>query len=175
MEKIEKVDGDMVEIGVYKAATFRRLVPYAKKFKKTVWAIDSFEGMAEPTHRDGDVYPKGRLANSIENFKQTLSVHGYVEEDYKILKGFVPDILKKYSKQTAFALIDLDQYQPTLDALNHMWPLMSPKSILLLDDYFIPRRNQYASAAIDEWLDKKPQNARAYRYEDTQLYIEKTV
>jgi hypothetical protein len=121
------------------------------------YGFDSFEGMSEPTDKDtmpdGKIpYPKGRLnSGGYESLKKDIERSGYKwEKDFLFIKGFVKETVKTVSEvdQVAFAYIDLDQYQPTIDAFNYVGPKMSPGGYILFDDY-ISDRNYLASGAIN--------------------------
>lgn len=169
-----EIRGDLVEIGTFRADTFKRLAMIGHAIGKHSHGFDSFEGMAPPTEKDFGHYQKGKLSvGGVKAFIEIMEKAGVPSEAYTLYPGWIPDCFEGFSGEVAFALVDVDQYGPTLDALKWIWPLMSPGSILVLDDYF-RKREGLAARAIEEWLElQDPIEARVFDYVDTQLYIRK--
>ena len=139
--------GTRIEFGVFKGAT---LAEIAKHPGKTI-GVDSFEGMAEPTGRDmfngGQPYPKGRLAAGMDHARR-------VAPKAVLVRGFVPEVLAEITDTGfAFAHLDMDQFAPTLAALEWIVPRMIPGGVVVCDDWFAGREvlaagaiNQFAAA-----------------------------
>jgi hypothetical protein len=53
--------------------------------------------------------------------------------------------VKKYSfgRSVSFCLLDVDLYQPTLYALQNVWPVLSPGGIIIVDDCCAPPAPRY--------------------------------
>lgn len=172
--EIVEVRGDFVEIGTFRADTFKRLAMIGHAIGKHSHGFDSFQGMAPPTEKDFGQYSEGKLSvGGVEAFIGIMNKAGVPSDTYSLYPGWIPDCFEGFSGEVAFALVDVDQYQPTLDALKWVWPLMSPGSILVLDDYF-RKRQGLAARAIEEWLEEQdPIEARVFNYLDTQLYVRK--
>lgn len=185
MKNSSKVNGEVIEIGVFVAETFHRLAPLANSYGKKAYAVDSFAGMAEPLPQDlvsGNQYPKGRLSNGgVEKFKKIMKNYGVNDDIYECVEGYVPNVFKKFDvsnpeTEFSFALIDLDHYLPTKHALSWVWPKLNKNGILVLDDYFrdIP---ELAALGIDEWI-KENLHFMDFKVEaliNTQLFIRKLV
>ncbi len=172
--RVCEVPGDFIEIGVFRGATFKRLSLLAHALGKMAHAFDSFEGMAPPTDMDFGQYPAGKLSvGGVEAFEQILVSAEIPNDSFKLWPGFVPKCFKGFKEPIAFALLDVDQYEPTKVSLDWVWPRLAPGGILVLDDYF-RKREGLASLAIDEWLPTlDPVEARVLDYVDTQLYVQK--
>lgn len=158
LHKTANVYGDYAEIGVFKGATFKRLAADANARGIVAHAFDSFAGMDTPTDKDGGEYPKGKLScGGVGWFASMMKSTGIPPKSYKLHSGFIPDCFSGITsdQKFRFAFVDLDQYQPTLIALQWVWPKMSPGSIVVCDDYF-PGADQYASAAVDTFLRMPP-------------------
>ncbi len=132
--------------------------------------------MAEPSDRDGGYYPKGKLSvGGVKKFRETMDASNIASSSYELHPGFIPDCFDSYKheKPFSFALVDVDQYDPTLESLNWIWPRLAYGGALLLDDYF-PGRRILASGAIDKWLENvHSHTVEIIKYEDTQLYLRK--
>jgi hypothetical protein len=152
--KVATIAGDFGEIGVFRGAAFRKLATLAAAQNKLAHAFDSFAGMAEPTAADGTAYPKGRFdIGGPAEFLRLMDKAGVVREQYRMWPGYVPECFGAVPPELRFSLVilDLDHYQPTVDALQWLLPRISAGGILALDDY-IAGGNALASKAIGEFL-----------------------
>ena len=95
-----KVEGDVMEIGVFVAETFHRLAPMSNSFGKKAFALDSFCGMDEAGEFDGENYPKGRLScGGVENFKDIMIRYGSGNSNYECFEGYIPTCFEKFDHQ----------------------------------------------------------------------------
>ncbi len=97
------------------------------------FAIDSFEGLAEPTGKDGDVPFGGRFSDTSEEVaRRTLEEFPGVT----ILKGWIPDALGGLPEQSyRFVHVDVDLHDPTRACLAYFYPRMVQGGIMVVDDY----------------------------------------
>ncbi len=150
--------GDFAEIGVFRGAAFRKVAALAYSQDRLAHAFDSFQGMAPPQAEDGDQYPAGKFdIGGSGTFVELMQEAGVPRDAYRLWAGFVPECFKEVpdTLRFAFAILDLDHYQPTADGLKWLAPRMSPGGILALDDY-IESYDKLASKAIKEFLGAKP-------------------
>ena len=174
-DRIADVRGEVIEIGIFRGDTFRRLADWSAETNRIAYGVDSFRGMAEPTERDGPNYPKGKLScGGIGWFRMMMKQHGTDPAAFRLVAGWVPEVLdadELQGVQFSFALVDLDQYRPTFEALKWVWPRVQPGGVIICDDFF-PGANQYASAAVHDYLAGLP-NLYKLKTEliDTQLII----
>lgn len=176
LAKVSPLTGVYAEIGVYKGATFRMLAADAARRGVVAHGFDSFQGMDDPTDMDGPNYPKGRLScGGIEWFAQMMRRTGIAGSAYRLHEGFIPRCFDRVPKDQRFrfALVDVDQYQPTLAALRWLWPRMSPGGVVVCDDYF-PGASKYASAAIDAFVKDPdgPYRGQVFSLDKSQLILE---
>jgi O-methyltransferase len=174
ISRVVDVPGDFVEIGVFRGDTFKRLALLAHALGRKAHGFDSFEGMDEPTQLDFGHYPKGKLSvGGVANFERILIDADIPKSSYKLWPGFIPHCFKGFDTPVSLAVVDVDQYEPTVVAIDWIWDRISPGGIMLLDDYFRSREG-LASKAIDEWLiHQNPIEMEVFDYIDTQLYIKK--
>ena len=151
--KVANVAGDFAEIGVFRGAAFRKVAELAAAQNKHAHAFDSFAGMDEPTAADGNAYPKGKFdIGGPAEFKRLMTKAGVARERYTLWAGYVPDCLNKAPSDLrfSFVILDLDHYQPTVEALAWLQPRINPGGILALDDY-VPGGTGLATKAIREF------------------------
>lgn len=143
----QAVAGDWCEYGVATGRT-SALLAQAIKPPRKLWLYDSFEGLPAP-HASKDVlitdlYNKG----SMEAYQGMLSfpeqiVRGELasvrpgDDWFRITKGWITaESLKTTSPaQIAFAYLDMDFYQSTLDVLLMLVELMPKGGVAIVDDY----------------------------------------
>jgi len=72
---------------------------------------------------------------------------------YQLHPGYIPDCFSDVpdSLRLSFALLDVDHYEPTVQALDWIWPRLNPSGVLALDD-FLPSHQILATRAIKEFL-----------------------
>ena len=172
LAKVCNLSGDVAEIGVLAGETFKRLALTAHAIGKKAHAFDSFQGMAKPTKNDLGEYPEGVLSvGGVDAFTAIMDAAEIPRTYYELHPGWIPTCFDGFKNELSFALIDVDQYQPTVTALDFIWERMQENGILLLDDYF-DHVNGLASLAIKEWM-KKAKKFNILDHIDTQLYVQK--
>jgi hypothetical protein len=152
--KVRNVTGDFAEIGVFRGAAFRKLAALASEQGKLAHAFDSFVGMNDPAPEDGGHYPKGKFdIGGPDQFANLMSEAGVKRKCYELWPGYVPDCFAGVpsDQKLSLAILDVDHYHPTVDALRWLSPRISPQGILALDD-FLPHADILASKAIKEFL-----------------------
>ena len=148
LERVAGVDGDIVECGVFKGASFARLSMYRKLFKiehKRMIGFDSF-GRFPDANIEGDKVLRSRFVDdagdqsiTTENLTKVLSNKKCVD-NVELIKGdiidTVPDYVKRHPElQISFLNLDVDVYEPSVIILKYFYPLMSKGAVLLLDNY----------------------------------------
>jgi hypothetical protein len=156
-EYLEKVYGDMAEIGVCEGRTFIEILRYSSRMNKLLFGFDSFCGMNEPGERDfiagKTIYPKGELnGGTTEQVAARIKQSG-VSGRYTLKKGFIPACFSSVDPEQKFSFVylDVDHYEPTKAALEWLKTRMSVGGLILCDDYFKGRK-ELASGAIDEFI-----------------------
>jgi O-methyltransferase len=138
----ENIPGDYIETGVWRggACIYMRAILKAHAVKnRKVYCADSFEGLPKGTHRNdsGDrLYKFSELAISEEQVRQNFAVYGLLDEQVVFLRGWFRDTLPKLDDER-FAVIRLDgdMYESTHDALENLYPRLSPGGFVIIDDY----------------------------------------
>ena len=122
--------------------------------QKPYCCIDTFSGFTpedvdfEMRHRGNDIRRHFRACsvNSLKWFKHTLKLNGCenvicVQTDVK---------KHRFERPISFCLIDVDLFLPTLYALEHVWPVLSPGGIIVVDDCCSPTTPRYLWDGADE-------------------------
>lgn len=144
-EKIDAVEGDIVECGVWRGGY---LIFLSHLFSdKNIWACDSYEGFQPldkvnykfegerhtPNFTHGE---KGPLAISLEEVKKHFANYG-LEDDVRInfLKGFVNKTLPTAPiEKISILRLDVDSYSATLDILDNLYSKVQPGGFIIFDD-----------------------------------------
>ena len=150
-----KIEGDLVECGVWKGGSSMLMALMLKKYgitNKKIHLYDTFEGMSEPSSIDKTI--KGVNASTllekekkenensfwcyspIEEVKNTLFSTGYPQENLIFVKGKVEDTLRVHVPGKISVLrLDTDWYESTKIELQILYPLLSEKGVLIIDDF----------------------------------------
>ena len=145
--------GDLTEFGIWHGTTFMPMAELARVHGRVIHAIDSFQGMGPPTDRDDGQFGAGALdPGGSATFRELARPFG---DTVRIHEGFVPDVLQGMDgvRPVAFAHVDLDQYAPTLAALQWVWPRMAHGGILACHDWRAGS-SILAAGAIADWMEQ---------------------
>jgi hypothetical protein len=157
----DDVPGDFIETGVWRGGTciFARAVLHAYGVTdRQVWVADSFAGIPRTQvdshpldrrlqlHRQNDV-----LAVPAETVAANFERYGLLDEQVRFLKGWFRDSLPGAPiSRLAVLRLDGDLYESTMDALNSLYPLLSPGGFTIVDDYVI----RACREAVHEYRDR---------------------
>ena len=149
-----KLDGDFVECGVWLGTMSKCIITYTNfnSLTKNFFLIDTFEGIPEKNlmekdNRYNDKYNKlGVLEISSDNLNKKVdyqdnNILNLVKEKFKddkvkIIKGIVPDDLKKInSNKFSFIHIDMNNAFPEVESIKYFWDKLVIGGVVLLDDY----------------------------------------
>lgn len=153
-QRVRAVEGDFAEIGVFRGRAFQKVAKLARAQGKMAHAFDSFVGMNEPGPLDGVQFPKREFdIGGPEAFVRLMDSRGVERNSYELHPGYIPACFAEVDSALhfSFVILDVDHYEPTVEALNWVWPRVSAEGILALDD-FIPTHTILATKAIKEFL-----------------------
>ncbi len=161
-----KIEGDLVECGVWKGGNILVMIEVLQKYgvTKDIYIYDTFEGMSEAT--EADISKNGENAmellaisdkteeiwcySPIEEVKAVISQSKYPSEFLHFVKGKVEDtLLHTVPKQISLLRLDTDWYESTKAEMNILYPKLVQKGILISDDYGFW---QGCRQAIDEYI-----------------------
>jgi hypothetical protein len=153
----DKVPGDFIETGVWRggACIFMRGVLRAHGVDdRRVYVADSFQGLPAPDaekypHDGGDLHHLHRfLSVSEDQVRKNFERYGLLDERVVFLKGWFRDTLPKAGIRALSLLrLDGDMYESTMDALNALYPKLSPGGYCIIDDYVLPNCRK----AVDDY------------------------
>lgn len=143
--EISKVDGDIVECGVWRGG-FSIFLSHVFQ-DKNVWVCDSYEGF-QPTEIARHSYDAerhtnhythnavGPLAISLEEVQSHFKTYGLGDQErIKFVKGFVKDVLPTSGiEKVSLLRIDVDAYSATLETLEELYDKVQPGGYIIFDD-----------------------------------------
>ncbi len=137
------VPGDLIETGTWRggASIFMRGVLRALEVSdRTVWVADSFRGLPEPGEGfpadAGDEHHRfSELAVPLVAVKDNFRRYGLLDDQVRFLEGWFGETLPSVSGVTwSLIRLDGDMYESTIDALENLYPQLSPGGFVVVDD-----------------------------------------
>lgn len=157
LRALEPVEGDVAECGVRHGRS-TLFMANADNGRRDFHIFDSFEGLSDPSEKDGalNVFKKDgktrhfhirNLDRVLERFKAYPKIHVY--------QGWIPERFNEIEdRRFALVHVDVDLYDPTMDALQFFWPRLNPGGMIICDDYGAVAYPG-AQAAMDEFFADK--------------------
>ncbi|CAM4397630.1 Mycinamicin III 3''-O-methyltransferase [Mycobacterium basiliense] len=146
----DNVPGDLVECGVWRggASILMRAVLAAHGNRtRCVWLADSFAGLPRP---DTANYKADRgirmrfdlfgtlLAVPETEVRANFARYGLLDEQVRFLSGWFKDTLHDAPiDRIAVLRLDGDLYESTIQALDALYPRLSPGGFCIVDDYIL--------------------------------------
>ena len=141
----DDVPGDLIETGVWRggASIFMRgvLKAYGDE-TRNIWCADSFEGLPPPDESRypadaGDTFhKKGGLSVGVQQVKHNFERYGLLDDQVKFLVGWFKDTLPTAPiEQLSVLRLDGDLYESTWQAIEALYPKLSPGGFCIVDDY----------------------------------------
>jgi hypothetical protein len=154
---VRDVPGSIVECGVYQGNSFFAFAKFLEIFHpgdriRHVIGFDSFQGLRDFKEEDGPFYPNrskvvgGWSASGFkEAFFKLLDIYhrdAFVPAAKRgiIVEGNILETVPNYVKQhpglrISLLHLDVDVFEPTYCALEHLYPLVVPGGLVVLDEY----------------------------------------
>lgn len=149
-----KLDGSLIELGVYRGGSLFEIASVLKLYNstRTLFAVDTFTGHPYTDNRTTHI--KGRFSDvNLNRIKYLIKKKKY-NKNIELLKGTFKDILPKISNyRFCFAHVDCDLYQSYVECLEFLMPRMNKGSIIWLDDYN-SKSATLANKAIHKFIPK---------------------
>jgi O-methyltransferase len=147
--------GDFVECGVWQGGCSMMMALTLLKngvSNRKIYMYDTFEGMSEPTEADktfSGIDAKKLLDSQdrmditsewcyskIDDVRAHIALTGYPLNNIMLVKGKVEDTIPgAIPEKIAILRLDTDWYESTWHELQHLYPLLVEKGILIIDDY----------------------------------------
>lgn len=149
VKKVEKIEGDIAEVGVYKGGSAKLM---REASGKPLRLFDTFEGLPELCEKDNNKqFQKGRYASSFGTVKNYLNKYSKIYF-YQGIFHLTAESVK--DKKFSFVHIDVDIYESTLNCLKFFYPRMSRGGVIISHDY---PGSDGVRRAIDEFFESKPE------------------
>lgn len=165
------IEGDFVECGVWRGGSTMAAIDTLVKMgdtKRRIYLYDTYEGMSEPTEADkvlSGTDASVLLEQSDKNDPSSVWCYSALEEVQKnvgslnypanqvhYVKGKVEDsIPATLPGKIALLRLDTDWYESTAHELEHLYPLLVPGGVIIIDDY---GHWEGARKAVDEYIAK---------------------
>ena len=139
------VPGDLIETGVWRGGASIFMKANLKAWgdtKRVVWVADSFEGLPAP---DESQYPAdagdrnhelGGLAVGAHVVRHNFERFSLLDERVQFLVGWFKDTLPTAPIEALSMMrLDGDMYESTIQALESLYPKLSPGGFCIVDDY----------------------------------------
>jgi hypothetical protein len=167
------IAGDIVECGVWRGGSMMaaaRTLLEEGDTSRDLFLYDTFAGMTDPTAEDRDT--RGRSATkwmrrygvdetgnskacnaTLEDVTANMALVGYPPVRCHYVKGPVEETLPEtLPGPIALLRLDTDWYESTAHEMEHLFPLIVPGGVLIVDDYGHWEGSQQA---VDEYLAKR--------------------
>jgi O-methyltransferase len=166
-----KIPGDLAECGVWRGGNCMVMAYTLMSLGETnrkIYIYDTFTGMSKPTEKDYSPVSKQSgishwkklqrdgytdwCYSPLEEVQANLAKTGYPEKNLIFVKGKVEKTIPKTApKNLALLRLDTDWYESTKHEMIHLYPRLTKKGVLIIDDY-----GHWAGArkAVDEYMEK---------------------
>lgn len=140
------VPGDLVECGVWRGGAsilMRAVLAAYGDETRTVWLCDSFAGVPPPDtanykadkgirlHRHAKI-----LGVPEKEVRENFERYGLLDDQVRFLPGWFKDTLHDAPiDRIAVLRLDGDLYESTIQALDALYPKLSPGGFCIIDDY----------------------------------------
>lgn len=162
-----EIEGSVVECGVWKGGSSMMAASALLAMggvHRDIFLYDTFEGMSEPDENDVSVRGEKMTDNwdtvgkdeklfcysSLDEVQDNFAKVGYPLNKTHFVKGKVEDTIPGViPEKIALLRLDTDWYASTWHELVHLFPRLTPKGVLIIDDY---GHWEGARKAVDEYF-----------------------
>jgi hypothetical protein len=164
------IPGELVECGVWRGGSMKLAAHVLLSMgatDRTLFLYDTFDGMTEPDPTL-DIDTSGNKAvddwteiqrrgvkwscASLEEVREVIAGSGYPMDKVVFVKGPVENTIPAtVPDKISLLRLDTDWYSSTKHEIEHLYPRLSVRGVLILDDYGHYRGSQQA---VDEYFDQ---------------------
>lgn len=164
-----RVPGDFVECGVWLGGSVMAIAKTLLRqgvLDRRIWLYDTFGAMPQPDEEDREVnrdfagrLPPRRTSNVphgayLPTVRTNVESTGYPPDLVSYVCGLVEETIPATTpREIALLRLDTDWYTSTAHELQHLYPLLVPGGVLIIDDY---GHYQGARKATDEYFEQSP-------------------
>ncbi|MGN6252661.1 MAG: TylF/MycF/NovP-related O-methyltransferase [Marmoricola sp.] len=141
----DEVPGDLIETGVWRGGAVIFMQANLKAWGATdrrIFAADSFQGLPRPNVAEypadeGDTfYQQTGLGVGADVVRHNFERYGLWDDNIEFLVGWFKDTLPVAPvERLALMRLDGDLYESTIQALDALYPKLSPGGFCIIDDY----------------------------------------
>jgi O-methyltransferase len=142
----ENIPGDLIECGVWRGGAcilMRAVLAAYGDTTRQVWLADSFQGVprSDPANYKADKGIRAELVAGIlgvseEQVRANFERYGLLDERVRFIAGWFKDTLHDAPvERIAVLRLDGDLYESTIQALDALYPRLSPGGFCIVDDY----------------------------------------
>lgn len=142
----DDIPGDLVECGVWRGGAcilMRAVLAAYGDTARCVWLADSFAGLprSDPANYKADKGIRSELAAGIlgvpeAEVRANFQRYGLLDDQVRFLPGWFKDTLHDAPiDRIALLRLDGDLYESTIQALDALYPRLSPGGFCIVDDY----------------------------------------
>jgi hypothetical protein len=162
------IEGDIVECGVWRggsAMLAASMLAERKDVSRKFYLYDTYDCSWEapaandhliyertgshPPLRDGKLVIGGAFASntSLNDVRENMRSTGYPMEKMVLVEGMVQDTIpKSIPSKISLLRLDTDFFESTYHEMVHLYPLLQPGGVLIVDDY---GKHKGATDAVD--------------------------
>ena len=185
----ENVPGAFMEFGVWKGGAAACMAVVAKQAdsERIVWLFDSFEGLPEPTEKDGEVaasFSLQRTSGKLQSIdkcvgqledveKLFFSILKIPREHVRIAKGWFQNtvpVAKCELLQIAILRLDADWYESTKYVLQELYDRVAQGGYVIVDDY---GDWEGCKRAVDEFFKERSLKEQFHSIDGRAIYFQK--
>lgn len=171
------IDGDICECGVWRGGSMMVVAITLVELGDTdrnLYMFDTFTRPPDAGPRDGEG-DQAALEQDLKNpaysylpmdeVRRNLERTGYPPDKLQFVPGLVEETLPERSpERLALLRLDTDYYSSTAHEMTHLYPLINPGGVLIVDDYgdFVG-----AKAAVDEYFASTEEHVLLNRIDST--------
>jgi O-methyltransferase len=144
----DDIPGDLVECGVWRGGAcilMRAVLAAYGDETRCVWLADSFQGLPRPDSAKYKADKRirlhrcaGILGVSEAEVRTNFERYGLLDDQVRFLPGWFKDTLPDAPiDRIALLRLDGDLYESTIQALDALYPRLSPGGFCIIDDYHI--------------------------------------
>lgn len=167
-----RIPGAVVECGVYKGATsmMSAFTLLARNEVRDLYLYDTFQGMTRPSPKDRelrwgwDAHEQWAAKEQedrnewfyapLDEVRGNMASTSYPQDRLRFVQGSVEETIPAVVPgEISLLRLDTDWYESTRHELEHLYPLVTPGGVVIIDDY---GSWGGAKAAVDEYFEDKP-------------------
>jgi O-methyltransferase len=137
VEQVADVEGDILEVGVWRGGSGCLLATKAKLegLPATVFLCDTFAGVVKAGAKDGEYTGGEHSDTSAEGVKELAAQLGL--DNIRVLEGIFPDETARNLGSARFRLchIDVDVYDSARDVFDWCWTRLPVGGLVVFDDF----------------------------------------